>query len=1077
MKPTSDQDQPLNPLIEARRRHAQKPRRRGLRWRIAAGVVVFLILFGFFGLPPIVRSQAIKHLSAALNGRPVAIEKIRINPLVLSVSIEGFAIGNPDGTPFVGWKRVYVNFDSFSVFTGQWRFQKVEIDGFSADVAIDKAGVPNFQDLIPAPSAEPAKPAEPSSPPRPVYVEQLVVAAARLGFTDQSKAKPFATTFGPIGFSLNRFNTSGDARAPYQFEAVTEKGERFAWSGTVSLDPMRSQGEFEVTGIDLAKYAPYHQQFHNADIRQGLFDIAGAYGVDLSGEKPMATFTDGKLAVRDFSLAVRDAEQPLLEFKRFAITGISADLAANTARVERIALDGAKARLEREADGSINALRLLPKPAAAATPAASAPVATSPAPALPLPDFTLGEFAVTGLAVELDDLATPRKARTVIDSIDLSVRDFALLHLDRKLPLSLAVHFGSGGDVKVAGEVSAQPLSAALQLGVNGFELAPFSPYVEPFVNIRLAGGAARAEGSVLLQGDALTFTGAAGLDQLKVLDPVQAESLLAWTSLALNGIRFQSQPLALHLDEIVATDPAANVLINSEGAINLTAALAPAGAAAPAPGKDAAPATAPASAATPVAAAPAAPLPDISVDRVELRSAKFGYEDRSVKPAARTGVLLNGTITGLSSAQLARADVNLTGTVDGTAPIAIIGKLNPLGQPAYSKLTLDFKSIELPAPAGPYIGKFAGYELARGRLSLDINFNLNDRKIDSSNVVTIDQFTFGPKTNSPDATKLPVGLAVALLKDSSGKIVIDMPIKGSLDDPKFKIGHVVLRVITNILVKAATSPFSLLGAAFGGGGDELAYQLLAPGAIEPSAEEAKKLETVAKALVSRPALQLDIQGSYDAGADRESLRSARLDKQIRARVWEELRAVNPDQPAPDELTITPEQTAKVLLELYTEAFPPKEGAVAPVMSAPSGELINVAPAPATDSVAATRSAPVRRGPRTGTYVRGAGSYANSSSVKQQPAAPVTVLPVPEGTPGAPSELMTNQGVPVLTPELAAAKLAAAIEITEDDLRALADARAQAVRGWMIGPGQVPAERVFTIAAGAKGSRVDFNLR
>ncbi len=1062
--PTESDDQPINPLIEARRNRAKPKRRRGRGWRIAGVVVVLGILFGFFGLPPIIRSQAIKRMPEFLGGRAVAIEKIRINPLTLSTTIEGLAISNLDGSPFVGWSRLYVNFDSFSIFTGQWRFQAVELDGFDAHVSLDEAGVPNFQDLIPMADPAAVEPAEPAAKPRPLYVGRLAVGDAKVEFKDNSQSRAFATNVGPISFELKRFNTSGDARAPYQFAATTESGERFAWTGNVSLEPISSQGHLTLADIRLTKYTPYHAAFHNASLLSGLLDISGSYVVDLSGDTPRATFTDGAITLRKLSVAVRDAEAPFLDVERLALTGISADLATNTARIDRISVEGGHAHLQRAADGSIDALAILP------TPPADSATAGNPtaAPALPLPDFTLGELSVANFSVDVDDLATPRPAHTAIESINFTLADFALLKLEKKLPLSLHVKFATGGTVDLVGEAALQPLAAAAHLTVADFALTPFSPYIEPFANIRLAGGIARTSGSVLFENNVATFSGEAGLDQLVTLDPVESVNFFTMTSIALNGISFHSDPLALHLDEIIITEPSASLLVNADGTLNLQTILNIA------PTPEGAPESEPVVTLPTQVPAPAeaAPLPDITVGKIELRGAKFGYEDRSIQPASRTAITLEGTITGLSSAELARADVNLTGKVDDSAPIAITGKLNPLGKPAYSKLTIDFTGIDLPAAVSPYMGKFAGYELARGRLTLDIDFDLQDRKISSSNVITLDQFTFGPRTNSPDATKLPVSLAIALLKDSSGQIVLDVPVKGSLDDPKFKIGRVVWRVITNILVKAATSPFSLLGAAFGGGGDELAYQLLQPGAVQPTAEELKKLETVSKALIARPALQLDIQGNTDSISDRQALQRDRLQAQLRNRLWEQLRTKQPDLPAPDQLTITPEQNAELLLAMYAEAFPAAEGAIAPVMAAPDGALLATPAAAPTETT--TRSTGRRFGPRASGVNR---SFSAGTVTASTVAESSVVMSVPAGTPGAPTELMTADGVPVLTPEAAFAKLVATIEVTDDDLRALADARAQAVRTWLIGPGQVPAERVFIIASGAKGPRVDFNLR
>jgi hypothetical protein len=153
-----------------------------------------------------------------------------------------------------------------------------------------------------------------------------------------------------------------------------------------------------------------------------------------------------------------------------------------------------------------------------------------------------------------------------------------------------------------------------------------------------------------------------------------------------------------------------------------------------------------------------------------------------------------------------------------------------------------------------------------------------------SANVITLDRFTFGDQVESPTATHLPVRLAVAILKDRDGKIVLDVPVEGSLDDPKFRIHKVVIRVIQNILEKVATSPFSLLGALFGGGGEELGYQDFAPGGADLTPADQAKLNSLAKGLYARPALGLEISGSVDEAADRAGLQRAALDQDIRTR-------------------------------------------------------------------------------------------------------------------------------------------------------------------------------------------------
>ncbi|HEY9250280.1 MAG TPA: DUF748 domain-containing protein, partial [Rariglobus sp.] len=308
--------------IVAQEKRVRQRRRR--RWLVAGGVVAGLLLFGFFGLPPIIKAQAVKHLSAALH-RDVAIEKIRLNPLVLSITIEGLEIKDRDGGPFTGWKRLHVNFDSFSLFTGEWRFQEITLDGFSQRVAIAKDGAFNFADLIPPPAEKPAVPEPAPSKPRPVRIDVLSVNSAAFAFADASRAQPFATDVGPLTFKLTNFLTAGDPKAPYEFSAVTEAGETFAWKGTVSVDPVRSEGEFSIGRIPLKKYAPYYADRINADVLDGLLDLGAHYAVDLGESSRRLALTEGAVKLTRLQLAARGAATPLVDLPVFSIEGLSAD--------------------------------------------------------------------------------------------------------------------------------------------------------------------------------------------------------------------------------------------------------------------------------------------------------------------------------------------------------------------------------------------------------------------------------------------------------------------------------------------------------------------------------------------------------------------------------------------------------------------------------------------------------------------------------------------------------------------------------------------------------------------------------
>jgi hypothetical protein len=255
-------------------------------------------------------------------------------------------------------------------------------------------------------------------------------------------------------------------------------------------------------------------------------------------------------------------------------------------------------------------------------------------------------------------------------------------------------------------------------------------------------------------------------------------------------------------------------------------------------------------------------------------------------------------------------------------APLEIIGKINPLKQDLYVDLKVKFKDMDL-SPATPYSGKYAGYTIQKGKLSFDLKYLIDKKKLDSQNVIFLDQFTFGDKVESPQGTQLPVKLAIALLKDRKGEIKLDIPVSGSLDDPKFSVWGIILKIIVNLIAKAATSPFALLGAVFGGG-EELSYLEFDYGIFTIAETNTKKIDTMVKAFSDRPALKLDIEGHVDLEKDREGLKQLFFQRKLKAQKLKEMVKKGTPVVPVDDVKIEKQEYEKYLKMAYKEEKFPK---------------------------------------------------------------------------------------------------------------------------------------------------------
>jgi hypothetical protein len=568
-------------------------------------------------------------------------------------------------------------------------------------------------------------------------------------------------------------------------------------------------------------------------------------------------------------------------------------------KIGQITLQHPALQVWRNADGSLNLQQLLapaaPAVGATATAARSAPAAKvaplAPAPA-PAWNIALGKLELQDAQIDAEDRSVSPTFKLHLGSIGLTVENYSS---SNTTPLTIDLHMGLGetGKLQTHGTLALASLDSALDLDLSGLDLPSFQPYIAQSTGLTLYRGQLGVQGHV-----AYAHAPAHGQPQLQTAltvevtdlatrDNIMNEDLVSWRSLRLEGLRYQMAPDALHIERIVAKAPYGRVVIGAQGGLNITDALktqaeaaAPA-AAAPAPtaeprhSKHASSATRTAAAAPP----PKPPGMPIGIARIEVHDGTANFTDHSVTPNFSTAIYgLKGSIVGLSSDPASRATVTLDGSVDRYAPVSIKGELNVLSAVTYTDITMSFSNIELPT-FNPYSGKFAGYNIAQGKLTTEMHYHVENRKLDAKHHIVIDQLEFGAATESKQAVPLPIKLAVSLLKDRNGVIDLDLPVGGSLDDPSFHIGPIIWKVFVNLLTKAVTAPFALLGKLFGGG-PELSNIDFPPGLATLTDAEVQKLKQLSNALVERPQLKLDVplhtQGDDDdAALERTALEQA----------------------------------------------------------------------------------------------------------------------------------------------------------------------------------------------------------
>ena len=621
-----------------------------------------------------------------------------------------------------------------------------------------------------------------------------------------------------------------------------------------------------------------------------------------------------------------------------AVRGGRLDLVKREITIEEVSSRTARVLLRRTSDGRIE---FVPPPQLRAVAAAR----TDPQGPWKI---VVSKYRGDDLAVRFEDAAVSPVVTHTIEGMNLLLENVSS-DLAQKMRLSTRFRLNRKGEVDLAGNVRPSPLDVDLKLALKTVELLPLQPYFTERLNIDLTRGQVTLAGNAQLrqtnsgafEAGKLSggFSGQITVGDLQAVDKLNSADFVKWKSLYFGQIDARLNPNSLSIGQVALADFFARVIVSRQGELNLLQIVRqPETRAAPAPAARVATKVA-SGKATAANAASEPALPPISIGKVTLQGGDIRFTDNFVKPNYSANLRqVGGTISGLSSAPNTVASLDLRGTYDNIAPLTIAGQLNPLASTPSLDLQADVKGIEMTS-LSPYSGKYAGYAIEKGKLSLFVKYKINDRQLSAENRIFLDQLTFGSPVESPDATKLPVTLAVALLKNRNGEIDINLPISGSLDDPEFSVGGLIVKVVVNLLGKALTSPFALLGAVFGGG-EELSSLDFDSGRAAIGGDAAQRLDKLGKALLDRPALKLEIQGTADPEADSEGLKRDRLERKVKALQREELTRKAVQSGSADEIVVSAKDYPVLLERVYrNEKFPKPRNFVGLVKGLPGSEM------------------------------------------------------------------------------------------------------------------------------------------
>ncbi|XXJ18721.1 DUF748 domain-containing protein [Desulfovibrio caledoniensis] len=758
-----------------------------------------------------------------------------------------------------------------------------------------------------------------------------------MDFRDDLVKGGFKRTFSKLDLSVENLSTR-EAQTTVFKGSFGSDGFIYL-NGEATLDPVSAKVTVAGKDLNVPAYAPYINEAQPLLVDSGKlgFSVDIAYADQDGG--PQVTAQNGTLNLAGLAVRKPEAEAPSITLGALDVSGATMDLAARKVAVAEVKLTEPSASMVREKDGRLDLQRVMDEAARTgeeiraetkqpAEPGADHPAGDGGEPETPW-TATVAHLVVEDGSADFRDLALKDPAR-------LGVRNFKLdstgitTEKGADIPFTLSGGWTGGGWFSVRGEAALEPLASTGSIRVEKLGLRPLDNYLADDTDLVVADGQAFADLNYTFTGGEtpkFTLKGNTALAGLKVKTTFEDAEMAGIDRLDVKGIDFANDPMVLSIGDINLNGPRALVHLDKDGRLNIRRALR-----LPEPAPPVEERTAEGEQPVPVPeaevkqveeqteekAAEEKPLfKTLTVGKIGMQNGKVVFHDESVQPAFSTEVTeMALSLTDIGQTPEARPKVDFKAKI-GPTPVSVTGVVNPLITPIYSDLAISVNGMEL-VPLTPYTLKNLAYPIQKGRLYADVTFKTDDWVLDARNKFFIEQLQLGKKDKRPDAPNIPVEFGLSLLQDSNGDMQLNLPITGRLDDPNFRIGGIVFKAIINLLFKALTSPFSLIGSMFGGG-ENMDFVVFEPGRATLGAQADEKLDTIIKALVERPRLKLEVDGVTDPAADKNGLVQAILERKVRQAKYDDLPRSKRAETTVDQITVAPDEYEDMLYEAYAD--------------------------------------------------------------------------------------------------------------------------------------------------------------
>ncbi|WP_020587516.1 DUF748 domain-containing protein [Desulfobacter curvatus] len=720
-----------------------------------------------------------------------------------------------------------------------------------------------------------------------VTINQAAVKRMHIRFRDKMVSPEVVKEISSLDFILTDVHLGAKAAGKYDLHILTGDDEEIKTAGDFHIqNDLAVNGTVSVNGIDLNNFRPYLAPYLGDNVT--LENVAAAlnFKVGLSQAGLGVNIADGRVILDKFGLTEQGKKEPLAQFDQLALSRISCNLLKQEAEVGLVELHKAQVEVNRDKNGRMDLLTAIEQ--ALKTGADSGQTVTTAKPVQTKQALTTqGEQNVSAPAwiatihktvldrcqAQFIDQAKKEPVKVIMKDIGVTVENISTKK-GEKATFKASMTNKNEGEINLDGSFDISGPAATVNIDLNRIDVNTAEPYFTDFLKISISKGYLDTKGTVVMtpakkknDPPTITYKGRVSLNNFLSKNKVDDTDFFACKSLYATGMDISVNPMKVIIKEIALTDFYQRAILNKDAQLNYKEIMVEQ------PEDKTAAKNKPKNRAASGKENGSA-MPDIRIDAITLQGGHINFSDYFTKPNFTANMTeIAGSLTGLSSRGNTHAQLVLKGVHGGYAPLDITGQVDPLKDNRFVDLTISFKNIELPK-FNVYSKKFLGYEIEKGKLILDLHYNIDQDKLNSSNRVLFDQLTLGKKVDSKDATSLPIEFAISLLKNSKGEIDLDLPITGDISDPKFHFGKVVGTVLRNFIMGIVTAPFKFLGNLVGvGSGQDLGYVTFDPGKSRLGQAQKEKLDKLITVLGKKPSLKLEIMSLYNNRYDGEQLR------------------------------------------------------------------------------------------------------------------------------------------------------------------------------------------------------------